>query len=76
MAWIGAGLDIEPSAPLVKKQVDPVVGIIEIHDSLMILDHFVDLDSLRENIVVVVVSELGGGSFFAPIGGVVMERKA
>ena len=60
MAGIGPRLHIVPCAPLIQEQVDPVVGIIKIHNRLVVLDDLVDLDGLGDYVIVVLVGELCG----------------
>ena len=60
MAGIRAGFNIEPCAPFVKKQVDPVIRVVEIHDRLMVFDNLVDFYGLAKDIVIVLISEFSG----------------
>ena len=58
MARVCAWLYIEPCSPLVEKKVNLSLRVICVHDSLMVLDHFLDLDRLCDHVVPAVDIEL------------------
>ena len=62
---ISARLNIEPCAPLVKKEVYLLLGIILVHDANMSDDHRLNAYSLGECIVVFLLGEDSCGAFAA-----------
>ena len=56
---------IPPSAPLVHEQAYLVVGVFLVHDGLVFLDDFLNLQTLAQRPVILVVVEIGGRTLWS-----------
>ena len=71
----GAGLFVPPCSPLVNEQSDASLGVFLVHDGLVLLDYFLNLQTFAQRPVVLVVVEVDGRAFRAvpTRAGVIMQ---
>ena len=74
----GTRLLVPPGAPLIDQQSDMALGVFLVHDGLVLLDDLLDLQTLAEGPVVLVVVEVDGRAFrtVPACAGVVVETDA
>ena len=58
----GAGLLVPPGAPLINEQTDGVLRVFLVHDGLVLLDDLLNLQTLAQSPVILVVVELRSGA--------------
>ena len=77
MARVGAWFNLVPGSPLVEEKAHGVLRVNLIHDVDMLLEHFLDLDGLGEDVVVILVAEVQGRTLAVPVDyGIVVEGES
>ena len=75
-AGVGAGLHVEPGAPLVHQQAHLVLGVVAVHNLGVLGNYLIHEVGLAQGDVVILLGELRGGALVLPIvagHGVVVE---
>ena len=78
VAGVVSRLHVEPGSPLVQQQGYPALGIVGVHDGLVVAEHLVNLYGFGQGVVVFLGRKVRGRSLAArpTLAGIVVQRQA